>query len=221
MTDAIGEIVPFAVGVALSPLPIIAVVLLLLSKHGRAAGIMFLLGRVAAVVSLALAVALIAEQVDTSTDSSTAVAVVRIVVGVALMIYAVVSFRMRPRGDVDPEVPGWMASLDDTSPFGALRLGVVLSIVNPKELAFGVGSGLTIGNAGLAPGPTVVVCLIYAAIATASVIFPVVTFLAAGDRVISSLESARAFLIRNFAVIASIVLLVIGALLVGGGITKL
>ena len=40
------------------------------------------------------------------------------------------------------------------SPRGAFGLGVVLGVANPKELAFSVGAGLTIGGAGLAVFPT-------------------------------------------------------------------
>ena len=47
MGRAIGELLPSAVGVAISPLPIVAMVLMLVSAHGRANGPAFLLGWVA------------------------------------------------------------------------------------------------------------------------------------------------------------------------------
>ena len=43
---ALGEVLPLAVGVAFSPLPIIAVILVAMGERGRAAAIAFALGRV-------------------------------------------------------------------------------------------------------------------------------------------------------------------------------
>ena len=44
MGSAIGEILPLAVGVAISPIPIIAVVLMLSTPKGKGNGLAFLLG---------------------------------------------------------------------------------------------------------------------------------------------------------------------------------
>ena len=44
MLDAVGDILPLAVGVALSPLPIIAVVLMLVGRRARANGPLFVVG---------------------------------------------------------------------------------------------------------------------------------------------------------------------------------
>ncbi|HOW02312.1 MAG TPA: hypothetical protein PLY19_12720 [Rhodoglobus sp.] len=46
VVDVIGHALPLAVGVALSPFPLISVVLLLMSPQGRAAGATFLVGRI-------------------------------------------------------------------------------------------------------------------------------------------------------------------------------
>ena len=44
MGGAISEVLPFAIGVAISPVPIIAVILVLFSARARANGTMFLIG---------------------------------------------------------------------------------------------------------------------------------------------------------------------------------
>ncbi len=51
MGQAIGELLPAAVGVAISPIPIIAVVLMLVSPRGRTNGPACLLGQVLGVAS--------------------------------------------------------------------------------------------------------------------------------------------------------------------------
>ena len=50
MESALGSILPQAIGVAISPVPIIAVILMLFSKRARSNGIAFLVGWVLALV---------------------------------------------------------------------------------------------------------------------------------------------------------------------------
>ena len=44
MGEAIGQVLPFAVGVAISPMPIVAMVLMLITPKARANGFAFLVG---------------------------------------------------------------------------------------------------------------------------------------------------------------------------------
>mgnify|MGYP002654164975 CR=1 FL=1 len=54
MIEAFGAVLPIAVAVGLSPFPIIAVVLVLLSPSARPAGLAFLAGRVVGVAVIAM-----------------------------------------------------------------------------------------------------------------------------------------------------------------------
>jgi len=49
MGEAIGQLLPFAVGVAVSPMPIVAVVLMLVTRRARTNGPAFLLGWIAGI----------------------------------------------------------------------------------------------------------------------------------------------------------------------------
>ncbi len=56
MIDVLGDIIPFGVGVALSPFPIIAVLLLLTAPVGVGGGLLFLAGRAVGFALLTAAV---------------------------------------------------------------------------------------------------------------------------------------------------------------------
>lgn len=98
---------------------------------------------------------------------------------------------------------------------------MILSAANLKEVAFGVGAGLTIAAGFLGPGATVVAALIYTLIACAGVITVVATYWMAADRVGGALDQARDWLVANNKVIVAAVLLVIGAILLGEGLRGL
>jgi threonine/homoserine/homoserine lactone efflux protein len=219
--EAFGAVLPVAVAVALSPFPIIAVVLVLLSPVGRAAGMAFLAGRVVGVALIVLLVASISDLLERSDDAAPAVAVLRVVVGAALVLLAVWKWRGRPRADDDADLPGWMGAIEGSSPAGAARLAFLLSVANPKELLLGVGAGITIGSAGLPLAATLTVATGYTVLACASVAAPVLAFLVAGERIRARLDEARAVLVRHNQAIMSVVLLVIGAVLIGGGLAAL
>lgn len=221
MTQVIGDVLPFAVGVALSPLPIIAVLLLLLAPVGVRGGLAFLAARLLAFAVLVAVFAWAADLIDDAAGSSTPAAVLRLAVGAGLVVGAVVKWHRRPRADDEPKLPGWMRAIDGMGAGAAFRLGLVLTVANPKELAFAAGAGFTVGGAFLAVGQLVVAGAVFVVLACASVAIPVVAVLVGGERMSPMLAELGDWLRRNNAIVMAIVLLVVGAMLVGSGLSGL
>ena len=222
MLDVLGETLPLAVGIALSPLPILAVVLLLVSPNRGSAGAAFLAGRLMGVLLVVGLFAVMSDVIErSSSDASPFVAVTRIIVGAALAFLAVGKWSRRPAPDEEPALPGWMSSIEDSTAGKGFRLAFLLSVANPKELLLGVGAGFAVGSAGLPLGTTMVTVLVFTLIACLSVVTPVVAFLVASERMHGPLKSARTLLVRHNTVIMSVVLLIIAAALIGGGISDL
>ncbi|TFD27926.1 GAP family protein [Cryobacterium cryoconiti] len=221
MIEAFGSALPVAVAVALSPFPIIAVVLVLLSPTGRSAGLAFLAGRVVGVAAIVGVFATMSDLVEQSDDVSLLGAVARVLVGVSLVVLAVWKWPGWPREEKEPKLPGWMSAIEGSSPWRAARTALLLSVANPKEVLLGVGAGIIIGSVGLPLGPTLVVAAAYTVIACLSVAVPVLAFVVAPERMRDRLEHVRVILVRHNAAIMSVVLLVIGAALIGGGLSDL
>jgi hypothetical protein len=70
MGRAISEVLPFAIGVAISPVPIIAVILVLFSARARVNGPVFAIGWVVGVAVVSIVVYLIADAGDVSSGGS-------------------------------------------------------------------------------------------------------------------------------------------------------
>ena len=106
--QAIGQILSFGVGVAVSPLPIIAVVLMLATPKGRTNGPAFLTEWVLGIAVLGTIVLLIASGASASEHGSPAtwVSIVKIFLGVLLWLLAVRQWRGRPRGGREPRTAG-------------------------------------------------------------------------------------------------------------------
>lgn len=217
MLDVIGSLVPYAIGVALSPSPVMAV-LMLLSVSTRNAAAMTAT-RVASVAAIVIIVALLSDFVPESRGGGIAEMVLQLVLGITLMAFGIVSWLRRPRSGTDPATPPrWLTSLQQLSTPGAIRLGIVVTVANLKELAFGVGAGLIIGSAHLGPGPSLVATAVYTALACLSVLVPVVVVAAGGDAARRPLDATRDWLTRNSTVVVGAVMLIIGAMLFGNGL---
>src|SRR6185295_19315284 len=129
--EAIGQVLSLGVGVALSPVPIIAVVLMLGTARARANGPAFVLGWVIglAVVGTIVLVAAGGADASESGEPATWVDVLELVLGCLLALVAVRQWRGRPRQGGEAALPKWMQTIDTFTPRRALAMGVALSAV--------------------------------------------------------------------------------------------
>jgi len=220
MGDVIGAVLPLALGIAVSPIPIIAAILMLLSPRARTAGLGFLGGWVAGIVVAVVLFTLLSTLIPAADpDESKPVAgIVKIVLGLLLLGLALRQWRGRPKAGESAALPKWMSAVDSMTPTRALAIGFLLSAVNPKNLLMAVGAGVDIGSSGLTVGEATVAIVIFVLIASASVAVPVIGYLAAADRMRAPLESMRAWLGQNNAAVMTVLLLVIGIVVIGKGI---
>ena len=223
MGDAIGQMLPAAVGVAISPVPIIAVVLMLVSRRGRANGPAFVVGWVLGLAVLGGVLLAVANSAGASDggEPKTWVGVVKILLGALLLLVALREWRGRPRGDAEPATPKWMGALDSFTPVKALGAGALLSSVNPKNTLLVAAGAAAIAGAGLSTGSEVVAYALFVVIATIGVAAPIVISIVLGDRSAEVLDDLKRWMAANNAVIMAVLLLVLGVKMVGDGIGAL
>ncbi|PZQ87588.1 MAG: hypothetical protein DI534_14030 [Leifsonia xyli] len=221
MGELLGELVPFAIVVAVSPLPIIAVLLLLAAPIGLRGGALFALARLVCLAAVVAVTTFLADLLDDAAESTWPVAVIRIVVGLGLVGLAASKWLRRPRGDEASELPGWMRAIDAMGAGAALRLGALVTVVNPKELAMAAGAGLALGGAMASLGEIAAAGAVFLVIATLGVTLPVIALALGRERVAPGLADARDWFVRNSATLLVVTLLVLGGLLIGGGISGL
>ncbi|WP_382304732.1 GAP family protein [Herbiconiux sp. UC225_62] len=220
MGQVIGEVLPLALGVAISPIPIIAAILMLLSPKARGTSLGFLfgwlLGIVVAVVVFTLLSSILPES---GSDSPKPIAgVVKIALGLLLVGLAVRQWRARPRDGAAPVLPTWMSAIDSLTAGRGFALGFALAAVNPKNLLMGVAAGLAVGSDSPNIGATVVAIVVYTVIAASTVAVPVVAYLLAAQRLATPLEALRGWLTRNNATVMAVLLLIIGVVVIGKGL---
>lgn len=220
MLDAIGSVLPMAVGVALSPVPVIATILMLFSSRARTNGPAFLAGWLLGLgAAVAVTVALSgAADLDSSDSAMTGVAWGKVVLGLVFLVMAVRQWRSRPVGDAGPELPRWMDAVDGFSPGKAFAIAALLSGVNPKNLGLAVAAATTVAGMGLAAGESTAALIVFVLLASTTIIVPVLYSLLGGDGAARRLDDWKAWLTVNNATVMTVVLLVLGAKVLGDGL---
>lgn len=221
MLEAIGGLLPSAVGVALSPVPVIAVILMLATPAGRGNGIAFAVGWVLGLLVVSVAVLLLAGSADTSGGASTTVSWVKLGLGAAFVLLGVRQWRTRPASGEEAPLPAWMQTVDTFGSGRSLGLGAVLSGVNPKNFALSVASGASIAQAGLSTGGDAVAVAVYTVIGSVTVVGPVLLALVSPRRASTTLAHVKAFMATHNAAIMTVLFLVLGAKLLGDGMSGL
>jgi threonine/homoserine/homoserine lactone efflux protein len=223
MGQAIGQVLAFGVGVALSPIPIIAVVLMLATPKGRVNGPAFLAGWILGLAVVGTIVLLVASGTEASENGGPAegLSIVKLGLGVLLLVVALRQWRGRPHGDADPELPKWMQTIDTFTPPRAAGIAVALSAVNPKNLLLTVGAGAAIAQTGASTGNQAVALAVFVLLGTIGPGIPVGIYFLMRDRATAILEGLRGWMARENATIMAVLCLIIGAKLIGDAITGL
>ncbi len=221
MGQAIGDSITLALGVAISPIPIIAIILMLLSKKAGANSLAFALGWVVGVTGALTVVILASGAIGTGSGGapSHGVSVVKIILGVLLLLVGLRNWKKRPKAGEPVVLPKWLQAIESITPAKSGGLGVALSAVNPKNLLLIVGGGLAIANAPTSTGGKVVAAIVFVVMAISTVVTPVVLYRVLGTRAQSTLESLNAWLQANNTTVMAVLMLVIGVVLIGKGLS--
>ncbi|SEJ48113.1 GAP family protein [Demequina mangrovi] len=225
MGAVIGGVLPLAVGVAISPIPIIAAILMLLSPQARVTGVGFLLGWVLGILVATTAfIALSGSYTEGTGESVAAVGIAQLTLGALLLLLAARSWRARPAAGEEAPLPSWMGAIDRFTLPRALAFGFLMSGVNPKNLLLCASAGISIGAGAtdtMPTGTTAVALVVFTVLAASTVAVPVIAYLAAAERMRGPLDTLRAWLAANNALIMAVLLLVLGVEMLGKGLGQL
>ena len=222
MWQAIGELLPSAVGVALSPVPIIAVILMLGTPRAKSNGPAFAVGWVLGLAIVSVFVVLLASgSDDPDSGSSTAVDWIKLLIGLLFLVMAFGQWRKRPKPGEQAQMPKAMSAIDRFTAGKSLGLGALLSGANPKNLALTLAASATIAQAGLSDGDTAIAIAVFVIVGSLTVAGPVLFYVFAPSKAGAPLESIKQFMTEHNAVIMMTVLLVLGAKVLGRGIAGL
>ena len=223
--ELVVSLVPLALGIVMSPLAIMALVAVLVSRRARANGVAFLIGWILA-ITVALAVSYLVFgtlQLHETHAPAIWVSVVRLVIALVLIGSAVLVYRrgrarireMAAAASVSdvvaaaPQLPGWLRAVNEFTPARCGLLGFGIFILNPVDLSCAVLAALDVRLADDGSGWLLVV---FALVGIAPIAIPVLYTLVAGAKADPFLERIRTWIAGHTAVLNAALLVLIGAM---------
>ncbi|MFJ3472129.1 GAP family protein [Microbacterium maritypicum] len=237
MGELILALVPVALGVVLSPLAIMALVAVLLSRNARMNGITYLIGwflGLGGLMTLCLWLfPLLA--VHELGEPPPWVPIVRVLLGLFLIGSAVWVYRKgrahiaqmaaasSPREVVaaSPQLPGWLHSVESFRPGRTLLLGLGLFVLNPVDASCAILAALDISLSDVDRSTGLWVAVVFVIIGTLPIALPVLYVVVRGADAQPLLDRVRAWIAGNTHVLNAALLLVIGALQLEKGLAAL
>ncbi len=220
---AIGEVLALGVGVALSPVAIVAVVVMLVAPGRVRLAWVFAGAWALSLAVVSTLVLLLADGADASANEAPAtwVSVVKIVVGVLLVVFAVSQWSGRGGSEAEPEAPGWMRKLATVTVAKAAGLAVLFAVVKPKNLLLTIGAGVAVAQVGASPAGQASAVGVFVALGSAGLVIPLAIHGLMPSRGKGVLIGLRDWMVRENATIIAVLCLVIAAKLLGDALISL
>lgn len=215
---SLGDLLPAAVGIALSPIPIVAVILMLFSPRAKVNGPAFVVGWVLGLLIIGAALLTLgADSVGTEGAPSQVAYLVELLLGLLLLFGAFRQWRTFRTAGQEPAAPSWMKTIDGFSAGKSFLVGAALSGLNPKNLALNAAGVLVIAEAGLSQTDQWIALVVFVVLSSLTVALPVAVYFMGGDTAAARLDRAKTWLITHNSAVMAVVLLIFATKLLAEG----
>jgi hypothetical protein len=224
MVKTFFDFLPFAVGIAISPVPIITVILSLFSARAKWNGPAFLLGWILGIAVVCIPVMVLTDISSVPADAppSKIASVIRVVLGAVLLFSAILKWKKRPKKGEAGSIPKWLMMIDTISPIKVLGVGFFFAdLTNPKNSALTIAGTLVIAHSGLPMAVNIGMVIIFLLISSLGIAIPVIYYIAGGVAAKKMLDRWKLWLIANNSTVMAILFLVFGLVLLSKGIQGL
>ena len=217
--DLVGTIVPLALVVGLSPLPILPILLIVMTPGARPNSLAFLGAWFVTLTAVVVGALLLAGVRDPAPPDDQGIGWIQVVTGAVFLALALAKWVRRPGPGDAKEPPTWMAALDSYTPRQSAGLGAALAAGNPKNLVMALAAGAEIAAITTSTGNALAGVGVFVLVGSIGVATPVVAHRLLGDRAPEVLGGWKSWLEANSTALAVGVLVVLGVMLLSAGLS--
>ena len=215
----LSELVVPIVGIGLSPIPIIAVILVLGTDDAKRNGPAFALGWLGGLSALVALLYVLEDLIHVGESADTGYSSwVRVALGIVLLVLAGKKWLKRPKAGQTPDLPSWMAKIDETTPKKSFVLGAMLGGVNPKNIAFSIVAVTSIMYATYGGSMGWVPAVLFVVLCSLAILVSVLFYLLATTTATTVLARIKTFMVKNNNLIMMCLYIVFGVMLIKKGL---
>jgi len=221
MGQVLGSLLPLGLAAAVSNVPILVTILILLSEKRNQSALPYLIGWVVGTLFLVTVGTFAASSLPQPRprQPDRVVGALEILVGVALVALGILAIRRREES-LGGQEPKWAHAIGAFGAGRSLGLGLALNL-RPKGVLLCAAASLALASANDGVEDTAILVLVYTAIATSTVAVPIVTTLLSPRRMEPRLINARSWLDHNGPMVTAAIMVMIGAFIAVSGSTHL
>jgi len=218
MIEALKEAFPMAIGLALSPFPVIALLMILMTPRAKGNALGLILGWYSGIYAIGCLIYFIPGLESKQGEPTAISGVLRILVGLLLLIFAVRLWLQRPGANDQEGTPKIFKKMDTLDFWKSVALGSLFSAVNVKNMAFSAAGAARL-NMFLSDDTEFFTSLaFFALMASTTLIFPLLIYILTGNKIEHSLLIWKKWLIKNNKVLLMLILTFISVILIKAGI---
>lgn len=215
LIDALQKSWPMALGIALSPGPVLAVIVLLMTPQAKSSAPSFLIGWLLAIMGVGTFIILLPGVVASHGGLSPTTGIIKILLGIVLLIIIFPIWKNRPKSGGLIKIPKIFQGIDNfgiTKSFIAGFLSTALSI---KNLALSASGAAHIDATALIDYfETLIGLFLFSIIASFTLIVPIIIYFIAPVKMKRIGLELKNWLIQNYTIITIIMLLIFGIVLI-------
>lgn len=221
----------YAAGVAISPTPIIVVLLMLFSRSGRGNAFAFLIGWVVGLSLLAIVIYLFLNTGKSALESSSPFSrpAIEIFLGIGVIWIGKREWNKPLKQNAKEATPKWMASADQMlttssdkfTPRRALFLAIFMSALSPKNIALMLAFGITLMQADLTKSEGGALLILFVLLSSLAIGIPVLYAMVKGDGAQDELNQMKGWVVQNRSRAMSLLLFVLGGIMILNGALEL
>jgi hypothetical protein len=218
MGQALLQLIPLGLAAALSSVPITATVFILLSGSRGRSGPAFMAGTVLGTFA-AVTLATVAGQAlpGRQRRHDDLIATLEVAVGVAMVVMGLITLVRRNRAATG-RGRTWLDGIGSLGLVPVFGIALALS-VRPKAVLLVTAAGLAISRANLRFEQNLVLAVLYTALATITVVVPIVATVLAPTWMEPRLLSMKAWISGHSTVVSALMLMLVGALVTVVGVS--
>ena len=203
------QLVPLAIAAALSTITITVTIFILIAESRNRSGSAFAVGTVLGTFTL-VTIATVASQAlpGRPRQHDALVEKLLVTVGIAMVLMGVVTLLRRHRPKPAKQA-GWIHGLASVGTVPVLGVGLALNL-RPKSLLLAAAAGLGISGARLRFEDNLVLTIFYTALATCTVVVPIVATMLMPGRVVPRLVLAKGWISRHHSTVGGVMTILVG-----------
>ena len=215
LVEAIEKSWPMALGIALSPGPLLAVIVLLMSPKAKTNAPSFLIGWLLAILTVGVLMVFLPGVEDRHGGLNDTTGIVKIIIGFALMIAAIPIWKKRPKSDAPKKVPKMFQNIGKLGMGKSFLAGFLTAAVDIKVLALTASAVVHIRVTSLVKyTETLLGVFLFTIISSLTFILPVVVYFSSPEKMEGLAKKFKTWLLEYYTGIIVTMLVIFGIVLV-------